>query len=197
MKMNKILLYSASVLGLGLGFLGLSQDASAAEITVQSGDTLSKIAQTHNTTVDSLVAINGIANPNLIFVGEVLQTEGTNVATVQETQTYVEPTQTYVEPTQTYTEPVQETQTTTVSQSGDNWNKANRRMVESTNNYQWEWGNGYYGAYQFAPSTWNSIASQAGLDPNDHSPANQDAMADAYANSRYGGWQNVPTSGGW
>lgn len=197
MKMNKILLYSASVLGLGLGFLGLSQDASAAEITVQSGDTLSKIAQTHNTTVDSLVAINDIANPNLIFVGEVLQTEGTNVATVQETQTYVEPTQTYVEPTQTYTEPVQETQTTTVSQSGDNWNKANRRMVESTNNYQWEWGNGYYGAYQFAPSTWNAIASQAGLDPNDHSPANQDAMADAYANSRYGGWQNVPTSGGW
>lgn len=197
MKMNKILLYSASVLGLGLGFLGLGHSASAEEITIQSGDTLSKIAQTYNTTVDSLVAINGIANPNLIFAGEVLQTEGTYVAPVQSTETYVEPTQTYTEPvqeTQTYTEPVQ---STTVSQTDDNWHRANRRMVESTNNYQWEWGNGYYGAYQFAPSTWYSIASQSGLDPNDHSPANQDAMADQYAQARYNGWENVPTTGGW
>ncbi|MEQ2561404.1 LysM peptidoglycan-binding domain-containing protein, partial [Sutterella wadsworthensis] len=149
MKMNKILLYSASVLGLGLGFLGLSQDASAAEITVQSGDTLSKIAQTHNTTVDSLVAINGIANPNLIFVGEVLQTEGTNVATVQETQTYVEPTQTYVEPTQTYTEPVQETQTSYSSTATGSEYEAKEWIANKESGGSYTASNGqYYGRYQ-------------------------------------------------
>lgn len=111
MKISKVVLYSASVFGFGLGLLGLGTSASAEEIVIQSGDTLSKIATTYNTTVDNLVAINGIANPNLIYAGEVLQTEGTYVAPVQSTETYVEPTQTYVEPTQTYVEPVQETQT--------------------------------------------------------------------------------------
>lgn len=40
--------------------------------TVQKGDTLSHIAKEYNTTVAALVAANGIANPNKIFVGQVL-----------------------------------------------------------------------------------------------------------------------------
>ncbi len=40
--------------------------------TVVKGDTLSKIAKRFNTTVDELVKINGIDNPNLIRVGQVL-----------------------------------------------------------------------------------------------------------------------------
>lgn len=39
---------------------------------VQSGDTLSQIAQKNNTTVSHLVQINNIKNPNLIYVGEIL-----------------------------------------------------------------------------------------------------------------------------
>lgn len=81
--------------------------------------------------------------------------------------------------------------------NNENWHKANRRMIESTNNYNTFTGNGYLGAYQFAPQTWNSIASSHGLDANDFSPANQDKMADIYATERYGSWSNVPTSGGW
>lgn len=193
MKMNKILLYSASVLGLGLGFLGLSQDASAAEITVQSGDTLSKIAQTHNTTVDSLVAINGIANPNLIFVGEVLQTEGTNVATVQETQTYVEPTQTYVEPTQTYTEPVQETQTSYSSTATGSEYESKEWIANKESGGSYTASNGqYYGRYQLNPSLY------AGYDTT---PAGQEAAAQAYVDARYGGsWvtaKNFWLANGW
>ncbi len=38
--------------------------------TVVKGDTLSAIAKKYGTTVDQLVAWNGIANPNLINVGQ-------------------------------------------------------------------------------------------------------------------------------
>lgn len=41
--------------------------------TVKKGDTLSKIAQITNTTVRELVSLNGIKNPNIIRVGQVLQ----------------------------------------------------------------------------------------------------------------------------
>ena len=40
--------------------------------TVKKGDTLWAIAKKHNTTVETLVVSNGIANPNLIHVGQVL-----------------------------------------------------------------------------------------------------------------------------
>ena len=41
--------------------------------TVKSGDTLSSIARKYGTTVEALVASNGIKNKNLIYVGQVLQ----------------------------------------------------------------------------------------------------------------------------
>ncbi len=41
--------------------------------TVARGDTLSKIARQYGTTVDKLVELNGIANKNLIRVGQVLK----------------------------------------------------------------------------------------------------------------------------
>ncbi|MGR8861789.1 LysM peptidoglycan-binding domain-containing protein [Leuconostoc citreum] len=51
--------------------------ASANSVTIKSGDTLNQIARANGTTVDALVKANGINNPNLIFVGQQLQTEGT------------------------------------------------------------------------------------------------------------------------
>ncbi|MCL2434464.1 MAG: LysM peptidoglycan-binding domain-containing protein, partial [Clostridia bacterium] len=42
-------------------------------ITVQKGDTLTKLAQTYGTTVSSIVSLNGIQNPDLIYVGEQLK----------------------------------------------------------------------------------------------------------------------------
>lgn len=41
--------------------------------TVKKGDTLTKIAQITNTTVRELVSLNGIKNPNIIRVGQVLK----------------------------------------------------------------------------------------------------------------------------
>lgn len=43
-----------------------------ATITVQRGDTLSRIALEYNTTVARLVELNNIANPNLIYAGQTL-----------------------------------------------------------------------------------------------------------------------------
>ena len=44
--------------------------------TVVAGDTLSRIALRYGTTVAALAQANGIANPNLIFVGQVLKIPG-------------------------------------------------------------------------------------------------------------------------
>lgn len=41
--------------------------------TVKSGDNLSSIAREYGTTVSALAAANGIANPNLIYAGQVLK----------------------------------------------------------------------------------------------------------------------------
>ncbi|WP_312041008.1 LysM peptidoglycan-binding domain-containing protein [Leuconostoc lactis] len=50
--------------------------SNAASYTVQSGDTLSKIAASHQMSLSQLAALNGITNPNLIRVGQVLKVTG-------------------------------------------------------------------------------------------------------------------------
>ncbi|MTI95996.1 MAG: LysM peptidoglycan-binding domain-containing protein [Firmicutes bacterium] len=58
-----------------LGLLVAMAPASAlgATYTVRTGDTLSGIAGRHNTTVNKLVSLNNISNPNLIRAGQVLK----------------------------------------------------------------------------------------------------------------------------
>lgn len=48
-------------------------EASAASYTVKSGDTLSGITSRYNTTVNQIVSLNQLSNPNLIYVGQVLK----------------------------------------------------------------------------------------------------------------------------
>lgn len=50
--------------------------SNAASYTVQSGDTLSKIAASHQMSLSQLATLNGITNPNLIRVGQVLKVTG-------------------------------------------------------------------------------------------------------------------------
>lgn len=58
--------------------------------TVQSGDTLSGIAQQYNTTYMYLADINGINNPNLIYPGQVITISGAYASNteVENTTTY-------------------------------------------------------------------------------------------------------------
>jgi len=61
------------VLGaLWTGAPSLAQDPATFAYTVQPGDTLYKLSQRFGTTVDTLVALNDIRNPDLIFVNQVL-----------------------------------------------------------------------------------------------------------------------------
>ena len=69
---NPNLIYPGEVLRIR-GNVSGSSSASVATYTVQSGDTLSEIAARYGTTVNELVNLNEINNPNLIYTGEVLR----------------------------------------------------------------------------------------------------------------------------
>lgn len=72
MKLRRTLIAILSVALLGATGL--------ASYVVKSGDTLSKIAADHGTSVAALVTANGISNPNFIRVGQVLEIPGTESA---------------------------------------------------------------------------------------------------------------------
>lgn len=52
---------------------GTTEAPASVQYVVQPGDTLSELAGRFGTTVDEIVRINGIPNPDLIFAGQVLQ----------------------------------------------------------------------------------------------------------------------------
>lgn len=209
--MSIALVAAMTVAGTKVEAKEVKEDGNVFYIT-EKGDTLSDIGDKYDIHFSTIHANNSdsIVSPDLINIGQKFLVGGKEFDTklvfnpivelapiTQEVITYTETTQEEV-----YVAPVEVTYTQEVAQSpapstDDNWHRSNRRMVETTNNYQWNWSNGYKGAYQFSESTWNATASAHGLNPSDTSPANQDAMADAYANDRYGGWGNVPTTGGW
>lgn len=213
--MKKITIASLGLLGLTVA-LGLGASAHAEEVQqdgqtywkIEAGDTLSSIGNRYGIDYTVLQSANQekIPNVHLIYEGDMVLIPNANTVTdqvVEQAPVVQEQAVAPVveQPVQEYVTPVQEQAVAQPSQtapaSDDNWHKANRRMVESTNNYNIGSANGYIGAYQFAPSTWNAYAQIAGVNPNDYSPSAQDAVADAYANARYSGWQNVPTTGGW
>jgi|GEM_PF-1571682 len=74
----------------------------------------------------------------------------------------------------------------TVAASGGQWLAL--RQCESNNNYQEDSGNGYYGAYQFAPTTWWGLGF-SGL-PNQAPPSVQDAAARLL--QKRSGWSSWP-----
>lgn len=65
---NPNMIYTGQV----IRFTGGQSGATARSYTVRSGDNLSSIASRLGTTVQSLVSMNGISNPNLIYAGQTL-----------------------------------------------------------------------------------------------------------------------------
>ncbi len=82
---NPNIIYPGQVLALGGGDGAAAYSASSASstpsggsgtYTVQAGDTLSSIAARFGTNFEALAQINGIADPNIIEVGQVLRLSG-------------------------------------------------------------------------------------------------------------------------
>lgn len=166
-----------------------------SHIQVEQGDTLSEIAHDNGIDLDQLASMNNIANKNLIHVGDKL------VIIPQAKNTQAQSTNAQVQTSATAQPqaPAQQTSAPAISNvSGSNGGSmaALRRSIESGGNYNTNTGNGYLGAYQFAPQTIADIENTTGMKWS-MDPATQDAFANYYANARYGGWQNVPTTGGW
>ena len=152
--------------------------ANADSYTVKSGDTLSKIASTYNTTVEQLSSLNGISNVDFITVGQVLELDST--ASTTETTTSAATT----DDSSSATSAAESTDITTTStsyssnlSSSDAAAKETIAQRESSGSYTAQNGQ-YYGRYQLTISYLNG----------DLSAENQERVADAYVASRYGSW---------
>lgn len=76
---NPNLIRVGQILNVG-GGAAAPAPAQTGQYTVVAGDTLSGIAQRFGTSWQTLAAINGLSNPNLIRVGQVLKVTGGGVA---------------------------------------------------------------------------------------------------------------------
>ncbi len=155
MKFNKALLSVTAAAGLlAVGTIA----ANADQVTVQPGDTVSKIAQEHNTTVDSIQQLNNLANVNLIYAGQTLEVGENGQATASaNTTTTSTTTNNYQSPAQTYNYNYQAA--TTPSYSYNNYNY----QAVTTPSYSYNNNNNYsYNANtntQAANSSYNYQAS--------------------------------------
>lgn len=117
--------------------------AKAESYTVKAGDTLSSIAEEKSTTVDHLVKLNKIANPDHIVAGQVLELDGTveskEVTSEPSVQPVVAPAEGYVNSVEYYNYPVYTTSTTSSNvvlsngnTAGETGSYAAARMAELT-----------------------------------------------------------------
>lgn len=170
--------------------------------TVKEGDTLSEIAETHNTTVEKLAENNHIDNIHLIYVGQELVIDGPVAPAAPASTTYEAPaaqdeavSATVAETTEVEEEtPVvsetvaEETVASTVSESEA---EAKEWIAQKESGGSYTATNGrYIGRYQLTDSYLNG----------DYSAENQERVADAYVAGRYGSWtaaKNFWLNNGW
>ncbi|PHV57378.1 peptidoglycan-binding protein LysM [Streptococcus macedonicus] len=153
--------------------------ANADSYTVKSGDTLSKIASTCNTTVEQLASLNSISNVNFITVGQILELDSTASTTETTTSAATTDDSSSATSTAASTDTTTTTSTTYSSNlsSSDVAAKETIAQRESSGSYTAQNGQ-YYGRYQLTISYLNG----------DLSAENQERVADAYVASRYGSW---------
>ena len=185
--------------------------------TVKEGDTLSEIAETHNTTVEKLAENNHIDNIHLIYVGQELVIDGpvapvatpapaTYAAPAAQDETVSAPvaeTTEVVEEATAASAPVAEETVSAAATSAPAETSAPAATVSGSEAEAKEWiaqkesggsytaTNGQYiGRYQLTDSYLNG----------DYSAENQERVADAYVAGRYGSWsaaKNFWLNNGW
>ena len=159
--------------------------------TVKEGDTLSEIAETHNTTVEKLAENNHIDNIHLIYVGQELVIDGPVAPAAQDeaVSAPVAETTEVEEETPVVGETVaEETVASTVSGAEA---EAKEWIAQKESGGSYTATNGrYIGRYQLTDSYLNG----------DYSAENQERVADAYVAGRYGSWtaaKNFWLNNGW
>ncbi len=175
--------------------------------TVKEGDTLSEIAETHNTTVEKLAENNHIDNIHMIYVGQELVIDGPAAPVASASTTYEAPAAqdeavsapvaetTEVAPVaseavaeETVVSTEASTPAATVSGSEA---EAKEWIAQKESGGSYTATNGrYIGRYQLTDSYLNG----------DYSAENQERVADAYVAGRYGSWtaaKNFWLNNGW
>ena len=172
--------------------------------TVKAGDTLSEIAETHNTTVEKLAKLNNIKDIHLIYVDQVLVIDGqapvaetttteAPVAEVEETPAVAETAveETTYEATYEAPAPAAESYSAPVATVSGSESEAKEWIAQKESGGSYTATNGrYIGRYQLTDSYLNG----------DYSAENQERVADAYVAGRYGSWtaaKNFWLNNGW
>ena len=170
--------------------------------TVKEGDTLSEIAETHNTTVEKLAENNHIDNIHLIYVGQELVIDGPVAPAAPASTTYAAPAaqdETVSAPVAETTEVEEETpvvseavvEETVASSVSGSEAEAKEWIAQKESGGSYTATNGrYIGRYQLTDSYLNG----------DYSAENQERVADAYVAGRYGSWtaaKNFWLNNGW
>mgnify|MGYP002724554431 CR=1 FL=1 len=150
--------------------------ANADSYTVKSGDTLSKIAVTYNTTVEKLASTNQIANVDFITVGQILELDSEATAPAATT---TETAAVEAAPAPATAAPAETTTTSYSSNLGTSDAQAKEIIAQRESSGSYTAQNGqYYGRYQLTMSYLNG----------DLSAENQERVADSYVAGRYGSW---------
>ncbi|ORO92658.1 LysM peptidoglycan-binding domain-containing protein [Streptococcus mitis] len=180
--------------------------------TVKEGDTLSEIAETHNTTVEKLAENNHIDNVHLIYVGQELVIDGpvapvatpapaTYAAPAAQDETVSAPvaetTEVVEEAAPVASAPAAEENVATTEASAPaatvsgSEAEAKEWIAQKESGGSYTATNGQYiGRYQLTDSYLNG----------DYSAENQERVADAYVAGRYGSWsaaKNFWLNNGW
>ncbi|HEW3117731.1 TPA: LysM peptidoglycan-binding domain-containing protein [Streptococcus pneumoniae] len=170
--------------------------------TVKEGDTLSEIAETHNTTVEKLAENNHIDNIHLIYVGQELVIDGPAAPVATASTTYEAPAaqdEAVSAPVAETTEVEEETpvvgetvaEETVASTVSGSEAEAKEWIAQKESGGSYTATNGrYIGRYQLTDSYLNG----------DYSAENQERVADAYVAGRYGSWtaaKNFWLNNGW
>lgn len=170
--------------------------------TVKEGDTLSEIAETHNTTVEKLAENNHIDNIHLIYVGQELVIDGPVAPAAPASTTYAAPAaqdEAVSAPVAETTEVEEETpvvgetvaEETVASTVSGSEAEAKEWIAQKESGGSYTATNGrYIGRYQLTDSYLNG----------DYSAENQERVADAYVAGRYGSWtaaKNFWLNNGW
>lgn len=216
--MKQITLTGAVAL-FGLGAFNAVSHADT-KVTVQSGDTLSKIAKENNTTVDSLRQLNNIKNINLIYVGDeiAIAKDNTQLAPATSQSVQTDNTDNTAQVTPVASQPIQSAQTDTTDYGvytnpevySNRWNNTDntaqvtptvsqptaQSTTDSLSAKEWIAQRESGGNYNVANSTGSGAYGKYQLMslPYGTSPEGQERAADEYVANRYGSWENAKAS---